>query len=329
MTAGFRRQVWPLFLTILVVQENMGMICAASEQHTFTLISVHGLGFMGFILMRTVKGWMGGRQMQLSPSTTSLLLMQSPSLIRFSFACLYCSPTFLLLLLYFGLHIAIFWVANFCNETRLDQWNVFVQNLILCFCAVHHICVFVFIVDGSNNGASSTFNRGFTSYWFCPCIHRWWFSLLLGILLSVCIHTPQPLALQETCFVIWYISGGVSLIHSLTKEVFFTDLQRKQLEQFWIHGFHCHQLLGTTYSLYDSSWTRFRQFSTRFSSLCAFMILAFCQCSWILWFTVSWSLNLILHMYVSFNLNCSITEKIRMIVGFLSGGIKPFKYKMS
>jgi hypothetical protein len=42
--------------------------------------------------------------------------------------------------------------------------------------------------------------------------------------------------------------------------------------------------------------------------------LAFCQGSWILWFTVSWSLNLILHMYALFNLNRSITEKIRMIM---------------
>jgi hypothetical protein len=57
--------------------------------------------------------------------------------------------------------------------------------------------------------------------------------------------------------------------------------------------------------------------------------LAFCQGSWILWFTVSWSLNLILHIYALFNLNRSITEKIRMNMGFLSGGIKPFKYKMS
>jgi hypothetical protein len=30
-------------------------------------------------------------------------------------------PSSFSLLLYFGLHIAIFWVANFCNETRLDQ----------------------------------------------------------------------------------------------------------------------------------------------------------------------------------------------------------------
>lgn len=56
---------------------------------------------------------------------------------------------------------------------------------------------------------------------------------------------------------------------------------------------------------------------------------AFCQGSWILCFTVSLSLNLILHMYALFNLNRSITEKIRMIMGFLSGGIKPFQHKMS
>ncbi len=82
--------------------------------------------------------------MQLSPSTTSLLPMQSPSLIRFSFACLYlqshlppflCFCTLVYILQFSGLLI---------SAMRLDQTN----EMFLCrtsFCVFVQYIIFVFL----------------------------------------------------------------------------------------------------------------------------------------------------------------------------------------